>query len=319
MAAGLREREAQEQVAEAVVGLGRDEHAGRGRGLVEAARVVEVPVERVADERRERRDLQGAARDAERLVEAPLHAEEEGEPQSPRHVVRVQLLRAAEVALALLPVQVVRERGEAERGPALGPRGVQAHRLARGLERRRAGLGEGEDGVDAEHVVVVADAGVGECVVGVERDGAAEVDERAREALLVEGVPVVAPAHVLLVGAGVVRPALLQAQALAARELRDEGLGHLLGDGVFELQNVGRLLVELPGPHGRARAHVQELHRHAQGSTRAPDAAFENIRDAEFAPRRERVGVLTAVAEHAARRAEREAAEAPETRDERVG
>ena len=80
--------------------------------------------------------------------------------------------------------------------------------------------------------------------------------ERAREAFFGECAPMVAPAQVRLERFGVVRAALCETATLVARELRDERLGDLSGDRVFEAENVRELFVELSGPDGRALAHV---------------------------------------------------------------
>ena len=96
-------------------------------------------------------------------------------------------------------------------------------------------------------------------VGGVDLDGAVVVFERLREGLLGEDVPVEAAAQVSLVGGGAVGAALLKLAALVAGETRDERLGHEFGDGVFELEHVGRALVEASGPARGALAHVEQL------------------------------------------------------------
>ena len=92
----------------------------------------------------------------------------------------------------------------------------------------------------------------------------------------------VAPAQVGLEGLGVVRAALGEPAALVARELRDERLGHLGRDVVFEVEDARELLVELAGPDGRALAHVEELRVDADGASEAADAPVEDEGDAQL-------------------------------------
>ena len=113
--------------------------------------------------------------------------------------------------------------------------------------------------------------------------------------------------------------ALLSCRRSSPVEARDERLGHEFRDRVFELEHVGRALVEAAGPARRALAHVEQLRGDADAVAESADVAVHDVIDVQLAPGRERVEVAAAVAQHARRGAHDDALDAGEARDERVG
>ena len=71
--------------------------------------------------------------------------------------------------------------------------------------------------------------------------------------------------------------------ALLAAQLRDQRAGHLLGDRIFEAEQILHLVVEAGRPGGRRRLDVDELHGDAHAVAEPLDAAFHDEFDAEFA------------------------------------
>jgi hypothetical protein len=194
---------------------------------------------------------------------------------------------------------------------------VEFERAARGPLARLVAFERGHRAEDARPVVEVRQLGVRERVTGVERDRFLERRERLRQRLIGELAPEVATAQVSLVRLRVPRAALAEAAALVGRESRHERRGDLLGDGVFEFEHVREALVEAFGPARRVPLDVEELDGHADALADAADVAVEHVSDAQRAPGVERPGVLKT--EHGAGRAQDEAADFREARDERVG
>src|SRR6185369_14137061 len=131
-------------------------------------------------------------------------------------------------------------------------------------------------------------------------------------------VPVEAAAQVSLVSLRVVRAALGESHALVAGQVRNDRLGHVRRDGIFEAQHVSKLFVELPGPLRGAVYHAEQLNRDADAFLDPPDTAIQHKSNAELAAGDNRI-VVAAITQHAVRRPNCKAADRAQSSYEGIG
>src|SRR6201988_5033539 len=96
-------------------------------------------------------------------------------------VVGIDLERAAVLAFGDGPIEVMANSCKAERGVSLGGRGIEFDSLSCCLFGRAGRFRKRLDTEDADPVVIVGNAGVGERVIGIEFDRALVRIERLRK------------------------------------------------------------------------------------------------------------------------------------------
>src|SRR6185312_11061306 len=114
------------------------------------------------------------------------------------------------------PGEITAEYRPAHRCAALGQCRIERDRFRARFISSSGTLGKGKDSETAEPVVVRRDTGIGQSIVGIERNRLVITNNRARESVFGKRVPIETAAQVSLVSLGVVRAALSEPHALVA-------------------------------------------------------------------------------------------------------
>src|SRR6185437_9269890 len=157
------------------------------------------------------------------------------------------------------PGEVATKDCLAHRGISFGERWLERDGLRRRFICGSGTLGKRHYRKTAEPVVVGGDAGVGEGIVWIKRDGLVIADDGPGETVFGKRVPVEAPAQVSLVGLRVVCAALGKSDAFVAGQMRNDCFGYIRGDRIFQAEYVSKLLIKLSGPQRRSVQHAQQL------------------------------------------------------------
>ena len=93
----------------------------------------------------------------------------------------------------------------------------------------------------------------------------------------------------------------------------------LIGDRVLDREQVGQLLVEVSGPQHRPVVDADDMHGDANAAGRSLDGAVQHDVHVELAGGRQRIGWTLLISQHGGCGSHRDAANASELRDQRVG
>src|SRR3954470_20058526 len=117
-------------------------------------------------------------------------------PVESGRVIRIDVDRAAMMCFRTRPIKIMRDRGEAQLTVSFSRSGIEFNGFLSGLPGCGGAFLEWFDTENAEPVVVVGNAGVGESVIGIEFDGALVAFDGSRQTRFGIGAPVITTAQI---------------------------------------------------------------------------------------------------------------------------